>query len=735
MANGKTFIEAINEVIEKLNNEDSTIIDNNPITVYDSNKKLIFQLNEKIKFNSSISITSYNYSYYLNKLPESRNEYISMILSILYKIFTDYDNYKDYFNEAFKNIILIHNNLKSLKYDINIIRMYQNIIIDKVNGNSASKFKEEFEKITNKKIKNFINYKIEKYIVDITSDPSITLNNIYTSNKKFNIFTLLIMYYLHPERFIIEIIENFKENISNQQLLANFVAFFQNIKDIDTVYEKLYENFERLHKDKTISSIIDAANIDKTLFYNEDIINAFKYVKEFLDNKNVDDFDINELKFEKPEYKYLIINKDSDIINLFKENPILEEKFNIYNNGLKLEELDNNYIYFNDKYYELKFLIDNDNKFIADLTSIDDHTDFKNSKLLIYTLLDDSTINDDIKDKLKKRPEELIENSIENIKSKKASEDIVSLSTEPNCTDVKLKYYLESCYIDSLFVALFNQKHKAMNNILYDMTINEEYNKIYYYALMIKKELISLYEKISNKQINSEIIMDKAFRKYLEECKKIIIDSNIADPSLKNEILLLQDINESSGNPNILLQLLGIIFKFPKTYYNKLGEEKDFILNTISDFEAHMGTIAAAVGSTSPISYDITNYIDSIILPNSKINTSLYISIPDGADDINKLKIYKKIYNLTLNSIIVYLKGSKHYVCVYNCDNKWFLYNNHFKIDNDFKVKIDEITDNVDFNTEILTIDKFKTITEKIFVHSDFTTTSRDILISGLYYI
>jgi hypothetical protein len=150
-----------------------------------------------------------------------------------------------------------------------------------------------------------------------------------------------------------------------------------------------------------------------------------------------------------------------------------------------------------------------------------------------------------------------------------------------------------------------------------------------------------------------------------------------------------------------------------------------------------MGTIAAAVGSTSPISYDITNYIDSIILPNSKINTSLYISIPDGADDINKLKIYKKIYNLTLtlNSIIVYLKGSKHYVCVYNCDNKWFLYNNHFKIDNDFKVKIDEITDNVDFNTEILTIDKFKTITEKIFVHSDFTTTSRDILISGLYYI
>ena len=631
----------------------------------------------------AISITKYNYGYYLNTIEDK--EYALFLKIYIYLLsYSDINSIIKYFINNFKKIYKIYKK-NIIHYKKNNILYYLFYFIhDKINNNYNYNY-------------NFTDAK--NYILQ----QLISENNL--DEECYNLSCKILITFLE----FINI-----DNINN-----DFIISYKTTEDKNILYilSFIFGYKLKINSDK-IFTILNTINDDNPLFNKaKNFLTSIKDIPD-KENKIIEKIEIDKIIESLYEpYKntnYLIINKDKNIIDIFKENPEIEDNYNIDNNSLELVEISKNKINFNNNTYKLIGYIDENDNYnkIGDGKGGGEGSDGgaggegdgdggKDSgagagagaageggdgvlkyKLFIY-------IKTEKEQEQEQEQEQKKETIISNLKA---------LYKNPDCNDIKLKWENNSCYMDSLFVALFNTKHKFMDDLLFNLEIREDiknnnnnnYNDIYYHVNIIKLNLIDLYNKISNKKIKKKEQCTNEFRQSLEYCfKNIKVKIETTGTTGTTETTetiynIIKDINEydftrKSNSPVNLFRLLTYIFNIDAKFYN-----------------------------IQPVNRELTE-MDNID-NNQKNNLFLYDSI-----------LIEKIIDNNLNSIILYRSG--HYICLFKCNNdKWYEYDDHKNTSNsEVNVSITEIIDN----------DYKKHIANGIEIEG----THQIYIVVGLYYI
>jgi hypothetical protein len=677
------FKTAINEVYKHLKNSDIDFKDNpdKPLKESDIIKILIDKLNEKshdadvhsdvvasvetpTNNKIAISITKYNYGYYLNTIENKEYELFFM----LYIYILNYSKTKDRSRFNVKAII---------KYFKKIYKIYKKNFIHKNENENLILylcFYYIYNELNISKFKyNYINFNsVKKYIK--LQEPTISFNK--TDNDYYNLSCKILITFsefIHINNTNNKFIISYKNYY--MLYIISFIFAFSNLElNLEKIYSNLY---------------ISTATANSYLKKANDFLTSISSNKELI-------YKIIKSIYEPyPAYDYLIINKDKNIIDIFKENPEIEDNYNIDNNSLELVEISKDKINFNNNTYKLIGYIDekdNYNKIsegseggaAGDGGKGDKGGEDKkqniNYKLFIYEK------NKDKEEKDKKEKENIIGN-------------LKALYKNSNCDDIKLMWDNNSCYMDSLFVALFNTKHKFMDDLLFNLEIREDiidnntdnYKDIYYHLNIIKLNLIHLYNKISNKKIKEKEQCTIIFRESLEYCfKNIKVKTETTETTETKTInnIIIDDTNpyDFTNNPNspiILFRLLTFIFNIDKNFYYIQP------LNPIDDIKENI----------------YGNY-----------KNKLYLQ-----DEINKDTIedtIKDTIEYNLNSIILHRTG--HYICLFKCNNNWYEYDDH-KNTSDSEAEV--------------SITKIKDYKQHIDNGIEIGGTKKKYIVVGLYYI
>lgn len=553
----------------------------------------------------AISITKYNYGYYLNTIEDK--EYALFLKIYIYLLsYSDINSIIKYFINNFKKIYKIYKK-NIIHYKKNNILYYLFYFIhDKINNNYNYNY-------------NFTDAK--NYILQ----QLISENNL--DEECYNLSCKILITFLE----FINI-----DNINN-----DFIISYKTTEDKNILYilSFIFGYKLKINSDK-IFTILNTINDDNPLFNKaKNFLTSIKDIPD-KENKIIEKIEIDKIiesLYEPyPAYDYLIINKDKNIIDIFKENPEIEDNYNIDNNSLELVEISKNKINFNNNTYKLiGFIDDNDEyKKIGDGEGGEDGAGGKDDdgagaagdgvgagvlkyKLLIYK-----------KDKEQEKKTE---------KDKEEKEPIItklnSLYKNPDCEDININNIFNSCYLDSLFVALFSAKHKFMDDMLYNLKINSnfenrssntftkdiyqfKYNiiyddndkkQLYYYASLIKKELIESYNNISMKK-HKAICVYTNIRSYMKE-------------------------------------YFNIYYKYDKI---KITDIKVNNTSILTDNEVFNDIIADLKDTWTTKQLDITEYI---ILDIQKIFNDTFFNLPIKLHK-NDTKVYKDDCNILTNDTI-----------------------------------------------------------------------------------
>lgn len=479
-------------------------------------------------------------------------------------------------------------------------------------------------------------------------------------------------------------------------------------------------------------------------------------------------------KFEKTIPDYLIIYFDEKYIRIINESPAIEKKFNISNKIIRnsIDEL----IFNNYKYILDSYITDDNNYYITKNNKLNiKHT--KNAKLLIFVLNDskknkttnsDNSIissnannNDVIKyiKKIKliiKKKQDLIKtikdkkeinkikleikqynNILATVKNKLTKKDYIILIKKKypyytyldkySLADLKLIYerkcnnidiYYDgnnSCYIDSLIVALFNKQNNIIENIIFHSDIkNYNNDKLSYYANLIKNELMKLYENISLQEKKSSIHkctnLRKLFQNYITIYRK--------DVNSKYDNI---EWTKSQNDYTDILIFLQVIFNIPDTLKykrNNIIENRYFLDIFPLDLFIDAGDILY-IKDYYPKYSSSFEYFDDYNKKHVYTNKIEYMSSPllfiqfnrifdnEKLDTIIvpalKLKLKENKFPLYLNAILIQKYGNMnfgHYICLYECNNIWY----EFDDMNEKNIKIgtfDKIIDNENYTRNI----------------------------------
>ena len=589
----------------------------------------------------AISITKYNYGYYLNTIEDK--EY-ALFFKLFLHIITAYLNYTE------DNIVnILSYNIYLFRYIKLIYKIYKKNIIH-INNKLCYIFYNIYLKLDNTES---YNYTINDFKTNFTENTEIDYNVsckillTFSSIIKIDIDNNNLKIYKNNK---IELDKQFDDSMNDKYpilfLLSNIF-----LKSYNFDYTKIFGIVQKIFSKKDYInhfSIIDDNITDDNINKNLSILKVYYDKKGNYLNKALDELKESETNTEKinkiiaslyepyPAYDYLIINKDKDIIDIFKENPEIEDNYNIDNNSLELVEISKDKINFNNNTYKLiGFIDDNDEyKKIGDGEGGEDGAGGKDDdgagaagdgvgagvlkyKLLIYK-----------KDKEQEKKTE---------KDKEEKEPIItklnSLYKNPDCEDININNIFNSCYLDSLFVALFSAKHKFMDDMLYNLKINSnfenrssntftkdiyqfKYNiiyddndkkQLYYYASLIKKELIESYNNISMKK-HKAICVYTNIRSYMKE-------------------------------------YFNIYYKYDKI---KITDIKVNNTSILTDNEVFNDIIADLKDTWTTKQLDITEYI---ILDIQKIFNDTFFNLPIKLHK-NDTKVYKDDCNILTNDTI-----------------------------------------------------------------------------------
>lgn len=251
-----------------------------------------------------------------------------------------------------------------------------------------------------------------------------------------------------------------------------------------------------------------------------------------------------------------------------------------------------------------------------------------------------------------------------------------------NCIRKFFSWSKNSCYIDSLFVALFHSKNILIDNFVKNLTIrdhsflalkNKKFNND---ALLILYILNNIYRELQIKHDDDKLLLCSNIRQALQTHYDFFYTNNGVEKNIinnftgKTEVVEKKNFKTAFLNPKELFEhLIDIVFNKPINI--------NFIDIVFID--------------------DYYN-LNKVIFSNIKdIN---FIDIEHVEKNITKIILQEKILDLYLHSIIIHTFN--HYVCYYKCNNKWYYYNDRKKEgENIFIIKnyligtISEVSDHI----------------------------------------
>lgn len=265
------------------------------------------------------------------------------------------------------------------------------------------------------------------------------------------------------------------------------------------------------------------------------------------------------------------------------------------------------------------------------------------------------------------------------------------------CKSNFMNWEKNSCYLDSLLVALFNKKDKFIEKFLLDAPVNDYGNRnLRELGNQIKEELTNLYKTISGVNIKKNYTCAN-FRKLLNDYYGILktifpkfklIGKNDNWTSSQNDVFellefLFKIFNVTSttkmvdaNNPPVMTNFVNMIpidFLFDETKEVKISDiypsyEVLYHLNEKNAFiDAYGRKQTTYTKKTEIVKAEKLLIRVPRVMGSMKLKTRIIpcpsLKFKDGA----------KLY---LNSIIIHYGSSKggHYICLFKCENKWYEY-------------------------------------------------------------
>jgi hypothetical protein len=232
-----------------------------------------------------------------------------------------------------------------------------------------------------------------------------------------------------------------------------------------------------------------------------------------------------------------------------------------------------------------------------------------------------------------------------------------------------------SCYIDSILIALFHNKNIDILNYPLIIYKNDKLNLL---TKKINNELINLFEIIyKRKKHNTCSILRKTINNFYNKLIKFNPNKQIID---KNE-------NWTNSQLDIFdfLNLFQNIYNIPDDLKFKEGNNinySNFIFNIPTDLIINKKKLY--INKILP-SFNIKNnkkIFKTTLLKSDKLFLNIYRNIETFKLDTKIipakiLKLPDNSFNLYLTSIIIHYGNhhSGHYICLYKSNNKWFEYN------------------------------------------------------------
>jgi hypothetical protein len=222
------------------------------------------------------------------------------------------------------------------------------------------------------------------------------------------------------------------------------------------------------------------------------------------------------------------------------------------------------------------------------------------------------------------------------------------------CINKYFSWDANSCYIDSLFVALFHSEHSLIDNFVNNLQVKNNYDKqinnndfaqLELYGTILLTQIKDIYAQLKIHHNDDKKDLCINFRTNLQKHFEII--QKYYKFTFNNNF-----ISETNNPIDVLLYLYTYVFT-------------DSNFNNITNI------------STSYYDYNINNF-NFITNSIQNINTNQF-------SDINFINIFDNSYlndfklkeiinnNLVLHSIIV--NTGSHYICYYKCNNNWYIYN------------------------------------------------------------
>jgi len=222
------------------------------------------------------------------------------------------------------------------------------------------------------------------------------------------------------------------------------------------------------------------------------------------------------------------------------------------------------------------------------------------------------------------------------------------------CLKQYFKFHNESCWIDSLFVALFHNSSYLIEDFVKNLklnNINESYKEINLGNKIID-EIKNIYKKL-NKD---------------EDEDKVHNTNNIIRKLLNDHLILMKtsrkvDVSEHYYNSfesvtNNSVDLLKYLF-----YYIFDTNSSNKITSYYSNFYDYMNN------------KNMLNYHTNTPDESPEYKNINFINLAHKMSNYESLLEYKlkdKLDNLSLHSIIANVKS--HYICYYKCEDEWYKY-------------------------------------------------------------
>jgi len=472
-------------------------------------------------------------------------------------------------------------------------------------------------------------------------------------------------------------------------------------KELDRKKEliKKLKNDEPNKKEaKVIENIKSVIKKIKDPYLNLMYYNSTYYLVEYCEH-NIKKL----LTLRNPKYIIIDFNNNYDTM-LIEKIPKIEYLTNLKNYGINLIGMANHFIIYNNHYnYKLVAYsqrginiyknIDKNKtpvlippiliikkEFIKEEIKIEDPKKNKCANKII-SLFDDDKKSSPKKQSSPKRQSLSKEDYIKEIKKIYPYYEDLDLD-KLNCETINLKYNINSCYMDSLFVALFNSKNPLIKELILNSKLhNYKNSKLDEYGEQIREQLKLLYKNITKPPTeigtNKCTVLRSILQHYQDRYKQ---DVN----SLFQGFEWTSEQNDFSD----LLTMLQVIFDIPFNMdYSLNGRiEKKSFFDFNNDIDLFTSKDTIKINNYYP-SY--TKRIDLDGTGNIRIEKIEYVSAPLLLIKINRIiqgvgKILKPVIpelkiklqknNLYLNSIIIHYgdENSGHYICLFECKGQWY---------------------------------------------------------------